>query len=122
MGLEAGRARPALGGRRQDRRHERQIGRARCDRGRRGDNREARLVELAEVGAPVADGGHGRAAGVEHEADTRGAEVVQGDDYSLTGIDAAFRASMVDAWPACRASRSVPLPETAPEKPSATSL
>lgn len=38
---------------------------------------------------------HGRAAGVEHKADTRGTEVEERDTYSLTGIEAALRAAIV---------------------------
>jgi hypothetical protein len=46
---------------------------------------------------PVNEPWHGRAAGVEHEADTRGTEVEKRDTYSLTGIEAALRAAIVEA-------------------------
>ena len=55
----------------------------------------ARRLDVTEVVAPVREPRHGRAAGVEHEADTRGTEVEKRDNYSLTGIEAALRAAIV---------------------------
>jgi len=52
-------------------------------------------AHLANVVLPF--GHRHRAAGVEHEADTRGTDVEKRNTYSLTGIDAALRAAIVEA-------------------------
>ncbi len=120
---ERGKTRPPLGGAREHGGGEGDVGGAGRDRG--GGPRhigELGFAHRAEVGPPVEEPRHGRAAGVEQNADTRGTEVVKRNSYSWTGIAWAWSAAMVASWPASSASMSVPSPESAAEKPSATSL
>lgn len=94
---ESGEAAPAFSGPRENRRNEGYVGGAGRDcRATRGNLFQHGWLDITEVVAPVNEPWHGRAAGVEHEADTRGTEVEKRDTYSLTGIEAAFSASMVD--------------------------
>jgi hypothetical protein len=94
VGDDRGESAPALGRPGEDRRGQRMVGRARRDGRRRCDLLEHLGVDVAEIGAPVDDAGYGRAAGVEHEADTRGTEVkkwnyllLDGDRGGLQGGD-----------------------------------
>jgi hypothetical protein len=45
----------------------------------RGERNEGSLIEGAEIGTPVDEARHARAAGVEQNADTRGTEVMELD-------------------------------------------
>ena len=93
---ERGETAPPFGGPGEDRRHKRNVGRTGGNRRKtRGDSIEHGGIDVAEIVTPVNEPWHGRAAGVEHEADTRGTEVEKRDTYSLTGIEAALRAAIV---------------------------
>lgn len=87
---------PALTGTGKNRGYEGMIGRTGCDGRSRGHHVfEHEGGNVTEIVTPVHESWHGRAAGVKHEADTRGTKVEKRDNYSLTGIEAAFRAASV---------------------------